>query len=472
MKPSDSSIQPSRRSVLTGMFALSALALSSCAMGQSTPGSSAGAAGAKSANNVFGASTTAGLEVFTFAGGYGSEYPKKFVEIYNKTLPESKVELSSIQEIATQLQPRFVGANPPDVVNNAGSKALDVPTLISGKQLSSLKELLDAPSLDDPKKKISETLTAGVIESGSFDGDFMVLNYVNTVFGLWYDTALFAKNGWTLPKTWDEFIALGEKMKAQGIALFGYGGTNAISYVRNFVTALAVKQGGLDVIKNIDNLKPDAWRNENMRRALTAMAELQTKGLILKGSEGLQATEAQTAFVRNEVGFYPCGSWLENEMSNMTPAGVEITVSPAPLLDAKAAMDFSAIEVAPGEPYIIPAQAKNIAGGLEYLRSMLSKEGAKNFSELTNSPTVVQGALEGVKLTTGLASVDAAIAGASETNLRSYFNGWYPTIAKMYFLHLGNLLAGRGSVDALIDAVQKETDRVAADASIKKYTRP
>lgn len=470
MMPSHTSIQPSRRSVLTGMFALSALALSSCAMGPNTPRAST-AAGDKSASNIFGASAAAGLEVFTFAGGYGSEYPQKFIEIYNKTLPDSKVKVSSIQEIATQLQPRFVGGNPPDVVNNAGGKALDVPTLLSGQQLNSLQELLDAPSIDDPKKKISETLTDGVVDAGSFDGNFIVLNYVNTVSGLWYDKALFAKNSWTLPRTWDEFIALGEKMRAQDIALFTYGGTNAVSYVRNLVTALAVKQGGLEVIKNIDNLQKDAWRNENIRGAFGALAELQAKGLILQGSEGLQATEAQTAFVRGEAGFYSCGSWLENEMSTMTPAGFEMTIAPVPLLNDKAALDFSAIEVAPGEPYVIPAKARNVAGGLEYLRSMLSKEGAKNFSSLTNSPTVVQGALEGIKLSPALTSVDAAIAAASETNLRSYFNGWYPTITKVYFQYLGDLLAGRATVEDVIGAVQKEADRVAADASVKKYSR-
>ena len=68
------------------------------------------------------------------------------------------------------LQPRFVADTPPDVVDNTGAGRLDLATLVSSGKLSDLSELLDAPSLDDPAKKVRDTLMPGVVDEGTFDG--------------------------------------------------------------------------------------------------------------------------------------------------------------------------------------------------------------------------------------------------------------------------------------------------------------
>ena len=45
----------------------------------------------------------------------------------------------------------------------------------------------------------------------------------------------------------------------------------------------------------------------------------------------------------------------------------------------------------PGEPFIVPTQAKNAAGGKEILRAMLSKDAATNFAKTRLAPTIVKG---------------------------------------------------------------------------------
>src|SRR6202022_3228321 len=49
-------------------------------------------------------------------------------------------------------------------------------------------------------------------------------------------------------------------------------------------------------------------------------------------------------------------------------------------------------------------KAANVAGGLEYFRIMLSKDGAKGFYQKSGSMTVVKDSLEGVDLTPGAKS--------------------------------------------------------------------
>ncbi|MFV0406559.1 MAG: N-acetylglucosamine/diacetylchitobiose ABC transporter substrate-binding protein [Propioniciclava sp.] len=460
-----SHLKSPRRSLLLGSLALSAaLALSACSGGAQEPtATEAGSAGA------FGASANAPLDVYIFDGGYGAEYADGFVDVYNQTIPGSTVEISAVQEIATQLQPRFVAGDPPDVVDNSG-KAIELTTLVNDGQLHSLNDLLEAPSLDDENVKIKDTLTTGVTAVGTYGDDFLVLPYVNTVVGMWYSKSLFEENGWEVPQTWDEFIALGEEAAKQDIALFAYPG-QAIGYAGNLWVGLAGKEGGIDVLKNLDNLKPGAWKDPAVVGAFEALAELHEKGLILEGSEALQHTEAQTSFVLGEALFYPSGSWLENEMKNLTPEGFEMSVAPFPLLSDGAVLDYTAIEVSPGENFIVPANAKNPEGGMEFLRSMLTKEAAQNFSRLTGAPTVVKGALEGVELTPGLTSATEAIDNATETDVRVRFRSWYADLRTVWFESLADVLAGRADAETVTDRLQAAADAVAADDSIVKYTR-
>jgi N-acetylglucosamine transport system substrate-binding protein len=422
--------------------------------------------------NPFGVDPTAELRIIAFDGGYGREHADYYAELYSTSFPDANVDLSAIQELSQNLQPRFVAGDPPDVINNAGSEALDTATLVSEGQLASLQPLLDAPSIDDPSVTVAETLTPGVVEAGSFGDGVYALNYVNTVYGIWYSHALLEQHGWDYPATWDEMIALCHEAKAQGIYGWTYGGTNAADYFREPMMQMAAKNGGLEVLRRIDNLEPDAWRQDSVVAAVEAIYRLHDEDLLLPGSEGLQHVEAQTEWVNGEALFYPSGSWLENEMASITPEGFDMVASPVPNLSSSDPLDFSAITVRPRDPYIVTANGANSAGGLEYLRIMLSHDGARKFSELTGSPTVVLGAFDDdADISPALASLNSLVENASETELSNTFATWYPDLRDEFTTQLGNLLAGRTDPDGFIDAVQKAADDVAADDSITKYTR-
>ena len=54
-------------------------------------------------------------------------------------------------------------------------------------------------------------------------------------------------------------------------------------------------------------------------------------------------------------------------------------------------MPYEALHSAAGEPFIVPTKGKNVAGGKELLRTMLSKEAATNFAKTKLAPTIVKG---------------------------------------------------------------------------------
>src|SRR3954454_11300596 len=151
------------------------------------------ATGDKSDRNPLGVPATSPLEVVIFKGGYGDDYAKAAEAAYHTRYPGAKIDHKGIQKVGEALQPRFVPNTPPDVVDNSGAGRLDVATLADSKQLTDLAGLLGAPSWDDPKVAVRDTLIPGVVDDGTFGGGCVALNYTYTVWGLWYSKPLFVR---------------------------------------------------------------------------------------------------------------------------------------------------------------------------------------------------------------------------------------------------------------------------------------
>ena len=231
------------RHAAVGLFAVSSAGvLSACATGGGGPTTTA--QGDVSAQNPLGVAADAGLDVVIFKGGYGDEYALFHEELYKKAYPQAQIKHTATTQIAQEMQPRFVAGNPPDVLDNSGAQKIDYATLAAEGQCADLAPLLDAPSLDDPNVKIRDLLLPGVLEQGTYDGKFLMLNYVYAAFPMWYSKPLFDQHGWQPPTTLDEMLALCEQIKAAGIAPWAYGGTNAADYVFDLSLGMAVKQGG------------------------------------------------------------------------------------------------------------------------------------------------------------------------------------------------------------------------------------
>jgi N-acetylglucosamine transport system substrate-binding protein len=462
-----------RRRMLHGLGGLAVLtAVPACAFGGNEPEAPVGPTGDASPENPFGVDAAAALEVVIFKGGLGDAYATEVHEpMYAQKFPGAKVEHIATQQIAQTLQPRFAGGDVPDVIANSGTDLMDNATLVDAGQILELTALFDAPSIEDPAVKVRDTLAPGTVESGLVSGKPYVLNYVYTAYGLWYDAKLFAANGWEPAKTWADFDALCAKIKAKGMDPFAYPGKNAAYYQYWQIMVSAAKIGGNKVLVDLDNLVDGVWVSDPLRQSANAWAEIGAKYLT-KSYEGLTHTEVQTAQNQGRIGFFPCGSWLENEQKEQTPDGFEYALTPLPSVTANDALPFEAIRAAAGEGYIVPSKGKNTAGGQEYLRIMLSKAGARGFTETTGNITVVKGAADGLPLSPGNKSVAAAQTAAGD-NLVTYnsFEGWYKELETELRTKTNALMFGRITGDEFCEQMQAKADSVKADSSIPKQQR-
>ena len=179
-----------------------------------------------------------------------------------------------------------------------------------GKYLMDLEELAK-------ENNFEETAIAGLIsacrEVGG--GTLKSIPYQPNVFAFFYNKELFDKAGITaVPTTWDEFLAVCEKLKAAGITpltcddayidcMFGY-----------HMSRLLGEEGTQDTIKNGN------WAEEEaVMKTAEAYAELASKGYFSENiASNVWPAGQNTELATGQVAMYLNGSWLPNEVKGMT----------------------------------------------------------------------------------------------------------------------------------------------------------
>lgn len=461
-----------KRSAAVGLITVPTMSfLASCASSDSG-GDEKVEKGKTSAKNPLGANETAQLDVVIFNGGFGEQYAIDAEKRYNTAFPKApKVKHAATEKIQSTLQPRFNGGTPPDLIDNSGAEQMDMGVLVGKKQLTDLTALMDAPSYDDPAKKVRDTLRPGIVEMGQFDGDpVWIMYYAYTVYGVWYSQKALENLDATYPETWDDMLALCAKAKKKGIAGWTYAGKHPY-YIPFSLYPLIAKIGGVEVLDKIDNLEPNAWKDPAVKTAFEAYYELFKKGYILQGTPGLDHIQSQTAWSKGKALFIPNGSWVENEAAKTMPADFNLAVGAPTGMDASDKMPFGTIWASGGEPFIVPQKAKNPQGGMELLRIMLSEESSKNFTSQVKSLTALNGGTDGIELTPGLQSASAALEKAGTNVVNPRLQDWYVKLQKEQIgvAGLGEMMAGRATPAETIKKIQGYADAAAKDQSIKHY---
>ncbi|MEA3338162.1 MAG: N-acetylglucosamine/diacetylchitobiose ABC transporter substrate-binding protein [Chloroflexota bacterium] len=420
--------------------------------------------------NPLGLEPEASTEGVFFEGGLGRAYLDNAAEIFARVHPDNPMSVEGIQQVSERLRPRFIEGNPPDVIDNSGAFALPRAPLVDEDQMADLAPLMNAPSLDTPGKTFGETLMPGSQDSGVWDGTQRELNITMTVFGIWYSQTLFNEMGWEYPTTWDGMLDFCEAREAEDYNCWTYQGKFPQYMVFGVLTPLIYKNGGLQAIIDIDNLEDGAWETDAVRKSVEQMAELAKREFIMPGTEGLTHTESQAEWLQGNAIFIPNGSWLENEMRDLTPEGFDMVVAPVPGTTEDTSHSLLANA---GEPYFVPSAATNVEGGMEFMRVLMSKENAKFFANNVGVIMPIIGGTEGVELSSALESALGALDGAGDDIFadKFYLGGWYTDLKNEVKDRTGDLLTNRITVDEFIEAMQSKADEIKADPDVTKYTR-
>ncbi|MCZ7545466.1 MAG: hypothetical protein M5R40_18960 [Anaerolineae bacterium] len=262
-------------------------------------------------------------------------------------------------------------------------------------------------------------------------------------------------------------LDLCETIKSDGTSPWTYQGRYPQYMVFGVLMPLVYKVGGMETLIKLDNLEDDAWLADEVLEAVTMIYQLAENDYILPGTEGLTHTEGQAEWLLGNAVFIPCGTWLENEMRDLTSEGFDMVIKPVPGPDEDT---YDGILAWPGEPYIVPVQAANVVGGMEFMRCLLSKESAKFFAQNISAIMPVYGGTEGVELSSALTSAITAAETAGEDLFNYFYKDWYTDLTNATRDAMGELLTKRITPEQFCETVQLAADETRDNPDIPKYT--
>ncbi len=404
---------------------------------------------------------TGKIEVAAFKGGYGIDFYEQAAKEYAEKHKDVAIDLKGDPRIWEQLKPRFVGGNPPDLIFPGWG--MDHWSLAEEDQLRDLTEDMKSKAYGS-EEAWGDTFDPQVLALGQVEGKQMFLPYYVMLWGWWYDPGVFAKNGWTAPKTMAELEALCAKIKAKGIAPITYQGKYPYYMIQGMLVPWTLSHGGPEALKALDNMEPGAWKSESVLAAATKIKEFKDKGYFQEGATAMSHTESQTDFLRGKAAMIPCGTWLESEMKNNMPQGAKVAFFTPPTFgDGQG--DPTAVQVAI-EPWMVPSATKNPALAVDFFKYMTSKEKAAEFVKTKGTLMAIKGANDG-DLPESLKSPAAAYTG-TKFAYTIRFREWYPSFEKELEDAVTALLTGSLTPEAFCERVEAAAEKTRKDANITK----
>lgn len=231
---------------------------------------------------------------------------EKIEQLFNETHDDIQLKIESPNEAMTVLKTRLIREDYPDIVGIGGdmnySNFLDADLF---EDISDI-EIIDTinPAYLKTEKELELLPKEGVY----------ALPYAANAAGILYNKDMFEQNGWEIPETWSEFIALCEEIKKSGTAplYLGYKDTWTCLAPWN---ALAVGLAPSDVCSSV---------NAGRTTFAAEYAEVADKIKVLldyaePNPNAYSYNDACTAFARGQSAMYPIGSYAVPQILSVNP---------------------------------------------------------------------------------------------------------------------------------------------------------
>ena len=337
------------------------------------------------------------LSIAIFEGGYGQDYWNEIVAAFEAAYPGVTVNMQISPTIGDIIRPQIISGEYPDFISiNDNDQTGVLLSLINEHALLDLTDFFNEAGLESDTP-LKDLVNDGILETTKCspygDGKVYIAPFNSSPMGLVYNKTLFEEHNWELPETWDDFFALGDLAKAEGIALFTYQGIYP-GYMESVLWPAIASAAGIDTLTEIANYTEGSFSSPEVLKVLENIQKISTGGYLLEGTVGLNHTQSQTEMMMNKALFIPNGNWMEGEMADAPRAdGFEFGLTCAPVLDdGETRYVMSSVE-----QFEIPANAKNPELAKEFLRFLYTEDSVKLFAEKANGIYALKKANEMVK---------------------------------------------------------------------------
>lgn len=244
---------------------------------------------------------------------------------FSKDYPNVKVTMDGSGDTATWRQNAIVeyaGTNPPNISWCVPSYAKQ---FIADSLIIDWKEVYSNPRYAYFSDFIDMKVLEGVADS---EGRLPFIPHEGTIGQIFYNKAIFAEHGWTIPKTFEELLKLSDDMNAAGVVPFITGGAD-FRYAW-LITQIMIRTGGTENTKALATGAFDQWANPDygFPQAIDAVQQLIDHKFFHPGVNGIsQVVDEPAMFTKGEAAMSYEGPWKIGFYSNSsTPEWVDENV--------------------------------------------------------------------------------------------------------------------------------------------------
>ena len=235
---------------------------------------------------------------------YDKEYWESLVNLFESSNQGVTVELIFTKDAAYEVRERILSGNSPDLVFLPANEESGVTeALIKDKAMTALTDIESVYTNIPFNNNICKPYDDGV-------------TYIAPVFfeevGLIYNKELLQKNGFSIPNTWDDFIAIAEACKNKNFSFFTYAGAQPDEFTDIFAAALIGEIGEEEVAKLL-SYDEEAWNNDAVKTFIEKIEEIKT--LVVSGSSTKSKADVKDA-LKNEKALFISGTQADLDELN------------------------------------------------------------------------------------------------------------------------------------------------------------
>ncbi len=221
--------------------------------------------------------------------------------------------------------------------------------------------------LDLTNQPMMKRFTPSVLTAIKFKGkQYTVPTGVSYYTGVYYNKAIFAKYGLSVPTTWNEFVALGDTLKKNGVAPLGIGGKDGWPAG---LTMNAAVQGLYPTAKDKEALNQGLWQQTiklTDTKPLQVLDRVQTMyGFAQKNFAGVSYNAIPAGFANGDFAMTADGTWNEPTIASAVGSKFQFGYFPIPTSDNAA--DNTTLGGKVELTLAVPTSAKNKTAALAYL---------------------------------------------------------------------------------------------------------
>jgi len=325
------------------------------------------------------------LDVPVLVAGFGAEFFEETAREFERVRPGVRVRLQGDPRINDKVRIRVMAGDPPD----ATDAVLLYPKLIEGGRMLNLAPALAGPNWEGDACW-RDTFRPGVLQRWSLGEDVYAIPFSHAIWTIFYDKALFRRQGWRPPQTWEDFFTLCERMEDSGVAPLSLPGVT-MRYADAVLRAAHYNLVGPEGYAAYLALEPGTRRDPRFIRAAEVLRRVATCYLV-RGWEGMTHTAAQLAFLEGRCAMTLSASWFANEMRGRLPEDFELGAFNLPVF-AEGITPADTVQAQSGYYFFFrTGDGLREQAAVDFFRFMTSRVRARRFAVMADAPVALRAA--------------------------------------------------------------------------------